>query len=498
MKRSQVTSIPASLLPLLSAATAGLLAMLALIQLSRAIVAIMSPIEAMYGEAIIHDQAARLLRGEPLYQPLTSPPYAVAAYTPVYYYLAAALQAVWGAGFGPGRMASFLAGLLVVALVSRLTLQRTGDPAASFFAGLAFLGLGLPGPNPWFGLYKEDVLGVLFSLAAVACLSDGMSQRRCMLAGLLAALAILTKQTHLATMAMVGLWLFRQDRTGGTIYGAIVSILVLGVGVAFELATGAYLANTIFANVNPFQIAALVANLQTLGVYQGVPIVIVAIYIFRGTWNRWDSLLTWFWIGSALQLIGLAKVGSNHNYWMELAAASAVLGTAGIWAALRHFGQCEPRVLSDRAVAGRLLVLAALPVIIGSVGLMRFGLAVPESPELPQLIDVVRSEPLDVLAVPLDVLALSNRPILLEPYLYSILEREGRWDSGPLVERIMRGEIGLVIVDRPLEFAGPHYHGYPHWPDSVLHALRTTMTLDSVLGDHYVYRPAVAHPASLL
>jgi hypothetical protein len=147
----------------------------------------------MYGEAIIHDHAARLLRGEPLYQPLGRPPYSVAAYTPLYYGLAAGLQAVFGPGFAPGRLLSLLAGLSVVCLVASLAARRAGDRRAGWFAGLLFLALGLPGAYPfsslpapypswltltypyypWMALYKEDVLGVALSVGAIAALLGG-------------------------------------------------------------------------------------------------------------------------------------------------------------------------------------------------------------------------------------------------------------------------------------------------------------------------------------
>src|SRR5262245_56060564 len=68
-----------------------LLALLAGDRIIRGIAATLSPVEAMYGESIIFDQAARLLRGEALYQPLDRPPFTVAAYTPLYYVLVGAL-----------------------------------------------------------------------------------------------------------------------------------------------------------------------------------------------------------------------------------------------------------------------------------------------------------------------------------------------------------------------------------------------------------------------
>ena len=93
-------------------------------------VTIQRPVEAMYGESIIYDQAARLVRGEPLYQPLDQSPFTVAAYTPLYYAVVAGLQMLGLPGFSPGRVASFVAGLCAAVLVWQLTWRRTADQAS--------------------------------------------------------------------------------------------------------------------------------------------------------------------------------------------------------------------------------------------------------------------------------------------------------------------------------------------------------------------------------
>ena len=47
-------------------------------------------------------------------------------------------------------------------------------------------------------------------------------------------------------------------------------------------------------------------------------------------WLR-DPLVP-FWLLTLLLLpVGLAKVGSNTNYWIDFAAVSAVLCTRGVW-----------------------------------------------------------------------------------------------------------------------------------------------------------------------
>jgi hypothetical protein len=79
--------------------------------------------------------------------------------------------------------------------------------------------------------------------------------------------------------------------------------------------------------------------------------------------------------------------------------------------------------------------------------------------------------------------------VLLEPYIFSILHAEGRWDPTPLVDRICRGEVGLVVVDYPLEVANTAYHGYAHWPWPIFEALRQAMAFEASPAERFVYTP---------
>src|SRR5205823_2011668 len=137
---------------------------------------------------------------------------------------------------------------------------------AGLLAGLLFLGLGLgagaapPGallslllsgpavasehPSPaWSALYKEDLLGIALSVGAVAILAQRRSIGTVVLAGALAGLAILTKQTFVAASLAGAWWLWRLDRRLALIFAAVDLGLVLVTSLGFELATGAYLQN---------------------------------------------------------------------------------------------------------------------------------------------------------------------------------------------------------------------------------------------------------------
>src|SRR5713226_5599297 len=142
----------------------------ALLNVGFALAMIIRPDEVRYGEALLYAQADRLVRGVPLYQPIDQAPYTVAAYTPLYYALAALARVLFGAGFAPGRLVSFAAGLIAVACVGRLTWRRSRAWWRSILASLLLWGTGMVGPVPSFGSCKEGVLDLPRVLSALVVL----------------------------------------------------------------------------------------------------------------------------------------------------------------------------------------------------------------------------------------------------------------------------------------------------------------------------------------
>src|SRR6478752_6308548 len=93
-------------------------------------------------EAIVYGQAVRLLHGEPLYQPLTSPPHTVTAYMPLYYTLAALLHAVLGPTFLAGRVVTLASTVWLAITVTLLARRLSGRWGSGLLATGLVLTLG--------------------------------------------------------------------------------------------------------------------------------------------------------------------------------------------------------------------------------------------------------------------------------------------------------------------------------------------------------------------
>jgi hypothetical protein len=246
-------------------------------------------------------------------------------------------------------------------------------------------------------------------------------------------------------------------------------------------------------NVNPFLLGYLKSNLAFFVLLQGGPLTVAILHLLdrRKTHHREeDELLACYWVGSLLPLAGLGKAGASQNYWIELAAITAVLATLGIRARL-----VDSSVTGNlgRALVPVLLLAATLAPVaarIGAYGAPVMSQVWPSTSYasgLDRVIERVRSEPRDVIAEPADVIVLAGRRILLEPAHPLMVLGQGSWSPSPVVLRICRGDVGLLILGYPLESGGPEFHGYLRWPAPILAALRETMVLEAKDADRFLY-----------
>jgi hypothetical protein len=114
--------------------------------------------------------------------------------------------------------------------------------------------------------------------------------------------------------------------------------------------------------------------------------------------------------------------------------------------------------------------------------------AVPPHADFDALVDRVRRAPSGVLAEPMDVLVLADRPVLLEPFIYNLLLSAGQWHPEQLVTRICTGQIGLLVLAYPLDVGAHMTDGlYALWPAPVMDALQASMALDARQAERYVY-----------
>jgi hypothetical protein len=209
-----------------------------------------------------------------------------------------------------------------------------------------------------------------------------------------------------------------------------------------------------------------------------------------------DRLLRDYWIASLLPIAGLAKVGASQNYWIEFAAITAVLASLALRSRLEASSKPENRTCPATPLLMLGVPVAMMSLILAASAAPSFRELWPDGgrvEEFGRLVERARSTSGEILADPLDVVVLADHRILLEPYIFNILSSQAGWNERPLVERICRGEISLLIVDRPLHSTQPAYHGYTRWPEPIIQILRHTMVLEGQIAGRFLYVPLRDH-----
>ena len=483
--------------------------------LAACVLALIVPQQLDEGEPLIYGLAGRLLAGQPLYQPVDQQPFVQVHYTPLYYAVVALFRELVGHGFAPGRLVSLAAGVLTATLLGYVTASLARSWWAGAFAVVAFLGLAFPGgPAPFLVLERVDMLGVGFSVAAIAVLFRGTARHHLVAAGVLAGLALLTKQSLFAAPLAGTIWLLTLDRRKAGLFVLVAAAVALIPSAGLQWSSGgAYWDNIGPANPSPTALPFGAYLFRELLVIQGIPTLLALIYVVKvRAWQRSSvRLLALYWPTTMLSVVGITKVGANHNYWIELGAANAVLAALGIWSAWRTDGR------GIRAFAALVpILLLGLHVVF--LGPARFVVdrpvdVIPPSWTLnvPQFMGLVRDramfheffvelrgEPGVVLGESMDAVVLGGHPVHFEPFAFSMLEYEGRWSSRPLVADICASRISLLVLTYPIDL-DLHPVGlreFPMWPPSVMTALRHAMVLESARAGHWLYRPRVSPAAA--
>jgi Dolichyl-phosphate-mannose-protein mannosyltransferase len=155
-------------------------------------------------------EVQQILSGKPLYAPPTLE-YTPFLYTPLYFYVTALPAALIGPGFLPLRLVSTIAALGTLALIFGFVRARTSSAFSGFLSAALFAATFRLG-GAWFDLARVDSLFLFLTLAGAVLLSASRSVSKGAAAGLLLALAFLTKQTALLIALSFGLLILLPGR----------------------------------------------------------------------------------------------------------------------------------------------------------------------------------------------------------------------------------------------------------------------------------------------
>jgi hypothetical protein len=440
------------------------------------------PYPVDYGEGPLLAQTLRLGRLQSIYRSdLTSPPYTVSNYPPLYPLVLSPLARLWGPAFWYGRLLSWLSIGAAATLVGLTLHALTRDRAAAAIGSLSLF--AFPPVAYWSSLYRVDALALALSLGGV-CLCARRPEGRWTVpvAALLLTAAIYTRQSYgLAAPLAAALWLLQA---GGRRRALALVGLVLALGAALfvglERATGGgFSSNIVTANLNEYQVGSLAVYL--LDVWTLMPLALTAASLFL-LFAGWFGVTSWrliapYLAGAVLSGLTIGKVGSNVNYLIELGAAlSLSLGALLAWQRPRR---------AVYAVIAVLLTLDMALMVLASPYRTVTHARLAQAEEARRLLGRIHDTRGIVLAdEDMGLLVLDGRPLYFQPFEMTQLARAGRWDQRPLLHEIERQAFAAILIYRipelPLE--------RQRWTDEMLAAIERRYGVAERVGQTEVYR----------
>lgn len=408
-------------------------------------------------EVVVSEGAVRLAteswaEGRPLWAPdrLTTPPFAIAHYTPLYYLFTRAAQTVTGEGFLGGRLVSVLFTVLTAVAAGWIARRETGRTWAGYVAGavwLSFYAVAF-----WGTAHRVDAPGIFFEAVGIGAY---LAARRAGRAG------------YEAVPWFVAAWCVKQ-----VMFVGIVAVLL---DLAFDRGQGPRAAAK-FAALAWGPILALFAfwTFWSDGGFWSATVL--------GTVSK-DADAPWVIVSNAERFFGspwalatfLAGIAAavffpRHRFLGVYLLCGIVLAIATD----ANFPRFFPPALASAILVGILLVeLEAHPkaneYALASLTLVAFSHLGWEmrplfrervlnlGPSNTRLdaaawLDSKVPEGRPVLAQDVGMLLSAGRPVVVaDPLVCSILVGNGAWDPEILAKGIRGGEYGAVVLNRPVE-----------------------------------------------
>jgi hypothetical protein len=407
------------------------------------------PYTLNYGEGPLLDQAIRLLRGDSIYRAdLSVPPYTIANYPPLYPLLQVPFAAAFGAAFWYGRLISVLSSAAAALFLGLTVRTLTCDALAGLIAALTLL--AVPYVFAWSALARIDSLALAFAWAGLFAVVQGRDKRWGMIAGIiLLTCAAYTRQTYLlAAPFAAAVWLWgERRRIDALIFAVYFAALVIVAFAALTVLTrGGFFFHIVTANVNaldPGLIAYYADELaRHLPIFLGAAALALVLGVAANRRLWW--LCAPYTLGAVITALTISKVGSDVNYLYELAAAFAL--TAGAW-----IGWTRRRPLLRAAL---LLIFAYAVWMAVDLSAAKYQPIlmerVQDAAEFDRLIGFIHDADAPILADEhMALLALFDKPILIQPFEMSQLAAAGLWDETSFLDDLRNGAYPFVLIYQP-------------------------------------------------
>jgi hypothetical protein len=438
-----------------------------------------------YGEGYLANASYEIIKGNNPYHPISSPPWIVTSYPPLFPVINGALIALTGPSLIPGRFIATASFFLILVLAG-IVLKTLGTRQAVPIIAAGFL-LAFAWTVNWAQVVRVDTLGIFLSLLGIYFWVRSAKRSDSIVAAILFSLALFTKQSLLAAPVAAVIYgiISRDRRTGlfvillilvtGAIY--LVANFITGGGLLYHLfgyTANAYFAGRLTAGLGQYFRSTWLLNALALSAF-----------LMPGTLAGPRRFLGLYFFLSILTLAAYGFEGSDTNYFIEPILAASLLAGLSLDRFISSREPLSASVPSPRTIG---FAIALAIVLLGRFVDMSLFAIHRVNPERMmdgmRLIRLVNSVPGDVLSEDASFTFLAGKPVLFQPYIMTLLSRTGKWDQGPLIESIENEGYSLIILrvdlDDPsnTEVRGGAWEaaGFDRWTPEMEEAIKSHYT----------------------
>jgi hypothetical protein len=402
------------------------------------------PYDLNYGEGYVLFDAVRLAHGQPLYVDLQQFPMVRSPYPPLFAWLWSLLVPLAGPALWPGR-ALEVASLLGLMMVVGWNAWRV---RSGIWPAIAVVGLvaGSPFIYQWAGYARVDLLALLFATGGVVAAQWIRGRRGIVLAALLCALAVWTKQTTITAAFAVALALALRSWRSGLVFGVLVGAPTVLLSVALNAAThGEFVRHVVLGNAsNPVLPVRAAVYLVTFALLNLVALIAGMWWLRRALVGQPSPVAIYLPV-AVLAAYSAGNGGSSVNYLVEPVVALALV-VPFAWRALPPAS----------ALAGPLFAVIQLAMLVhwpnsfGTRYLADSAIGRTPTAEDAQigahLDDVVRGTAGAIIAEPAGFAVRNGRDVYVQPIDLRAEQLQGRWRAQPLVDAFASGRFARVIT----------------------------------------------------
>jgi len=313
------------------------------------------PYDYDQGEGFELYDALLYSRGEWPYRDNTTFPFYASNYPPLFHLLIVPLLPVFGPRLVAGRLVSFLATLVIAAVIACVVRRESRGWGLPILSGLAFLSSNIVYQvGPLCRLHPTMVMFEVLAVATVAGFQHPRHGRRNLFLALFFLLcAGYTKQLAVFTVAAVLGYVFLRDVRKALLAGLGLAVVAGGLFLLIDWATdGQWMVNIIHANVNEFDYRqTLILLKQWLRLHPLLLLLASGLLVYELFWDRLSPYAVWFVFAVGMGLLS-GKWGAGPAYFMTAIAAACIMAGR----ALARLTDALPRRWPRAAAAFSLLV----------------------------------------------------------------------------------------------------------------------------------------------